>query len=168
MRRGGEAIRPPNAPRGHASREAADARGRGVTTVGDAAGAGLAMDRVLNAERRLRRMACPGCASAGSLQTAIRCELAHGECRFTVRCQRCGIIVELSTETESPRLFQPDLHAWLSARVCPICKGGGAEVVFRCDVPTRPGFYRVKCRTCGHEYAAERAAAPADPGEASP
>lgn len=116
------------------------------------------MDRVFDAERRLHRMACPACGSAGSLQTVIRCELAYGECRYTVRCQRCGMVFELSTETESPRLFQPDLHAWLSARVCPVCRGVGAEVVFRCEVPSRSCFYVLRCRTGGHEYALERSA----------
>ena len=116
------------------------------------------MDRPLNTERRLRGMACPECGSVGSLQTAIHCELAYGECLYTVRCQRCGIVFDLSTETRSPRLYQPDLHAWLSALVCPVCKSAGAEVVFRCDVLTRSCFYVVKCRRCGHEYARERPA----------
>jgi len=113
------------------------------------------MDRLLDAERRLRRMDCPNCGSAGSLQTAVRGDLAYGECLYTVRCRGCGIVFELSTETESPRLFQPDLHAWLSRLVCPACKGVGAEVLFRCDVPSRSCFYRVKCRSCGKEYAGE-------------
>lgn len=114
------------------------------------------MDRLLDTERRLFRMACPGCGTGGSLQTAVRCELAYGECLYTVRCQRCGIVFELSTETRSPRLFQPDLHAWLSRLVCPACKRVGAEVGFRCDVPSRSCFYLVRCANCGHEYAEER------------
>lgn len=114
------------------------------------------MDRLLETERRLRRLACPECGSVDSLQSAIRCELAYGECRYTVRCQRCGIVFELSTETESPRLLQPDLHAWLSRLVCPACKRAGAEVAFRCDVPSRSCFYLVRCASCDHEYTAER------------
>ena len=116
------------------------------------------MDRLLDSERRLRRMVCPECGGVGSLQTVVRCDLAGGECLYTVRCRRCGILFELSTETQAPRLFQPDLHAWLSRLVCPACGGVGAEIVFRCDVPSRSRFYRVRCRTCGHEYAEEREA----------
>lgn len=115
------------------------------------------MERLFGTERRLLQMACPQCGTAGSLQRVIRCELAYGECLYTVRCQRCGIVFELSTETESPRLFQPELHAWLSGLVCPACRRVGAEVVFRCDVPSRSCFYRVRCRSCGHEYTEERA-----------
>lgn len=118
----------------------------------------MTMDRLLDAERRIRDMVCPECGGAGSLQTAIRCELAYGECLYTVRCQRCEIVFELSTETQSPRLFQPDLHSWLSRHVCPACKGLGAEVTFRCDVPSRSCFYLVRCRSCGHEYTEERPA----------
>lgn len=110
------------------------------------------MDRLLDAERRLQRMACPECGSAGSLQTAVRCELAYGECLYTVCCQRCGIVFELNTETQSPQLYQPDLHAWLSALVCPACGVVEAEVGFRCDVPSRSCFYLLICRRCGHEY----------------
>jgi len=116
------------------------------------------MDRLLNPERRFRGMACPECGSGGSLQTAIRCELAYGERLYTVRCQRCGIVFDLSTETRSPRLYQPGLHTWLAGLVCPVCNSAGAEVVFRCDVPTRSCFYLVKCRSRGHEYARERPA----------
>ena len=101
-------------------------------------------------------MACPECGSAGSLQTAVRCELAYGECLYTVRCQRCGIVFELSTEMQNLRLYRPELCAWLSQLVCPACKGVRAELVFRCDVPSRSCFYLVRCRRCGHEYAAER------------
>jgi len=114
------------------------------------------MDRLLDTERRLRRMVCPACGGAGSLQPVARCELAYGEYLYTVRCQPCGIVFELSTETESPRFFQPDLHAWLSRLVCPACRGVGAKVRFRCDVPSRSCFYLVGCRSCGHEYAEER------------
>ncbi len=114
------------------------------------------MDRLIETERRLRRMACPQCGSTGALETAVRCELAHGEHLYVMRCQRCGIMFELSTETQSPRLFQPDLHAWLSRLVCPVCRAVGAKVRFRYDVPSRPRFYLVRCRTCGHEYAEER------------
>jgi transcription elongation factor Elf1 len=113
------------------------------------------MDRLLDTERRLLRMACPECGTAGALQTLVRCDLAHGECLYTVRCQRCGIVFELSTETISPRLFQPALHAWLSALVCPTCKAVGAEVVVRCDVPSRSCFYRVRCSGGQHEYTTE-------------
>ncbi len=113
------------------------------------------MDRLLDAERRLQRMACPECRNAGSLQTVVRCELAYGECLYTVRCQRCGIVFELSTETRYPALYQPDLHAWLSGLVCPACSRLGAEVGFRCDVPSRSCFYLVRCRSCGHEYTQE-------------
>lgn len=119
------------------------------------------MDRLLDTERRLLRMACPECGSAGSLQTAVRCELAYGECRYTVRCRHCGIVFELSTETRSPQLYQPDLHAWLSGLVCPACNAAGAEVRFRCDVPSRSCFYLLKCRRCGHEYTEE---GPTSPG----
>lgn len=111
---------------------------------------------MLDAERRLSRMACPECGRAGSLQTAIRCELAYGECLYTVRCQRCGIVFDLSTETWSLALYQPDLHAWLSGLVCPACGAVGATVSFRCDVPSRSCFYLVRCRRCGHEYALPR------------
>jgi transcription elongation factor Elf1 len=114
------------------------------------------MDRLLDSERRLRRMVCPACGGVGSLQTVSRCELAYGEYLYTVRCQPCGMVFELSTETETPRFFQPDLHVWLSRRACPACKEAGAEVVFRCDVPSRPCFYLVRCRSCGHEYAEAR------------
>ena len=114
------------------------------------------MNRVVDGERRLRGMACPECGSAGSLQTAVRCELAYGQCLYTVRCQRCGIVFELSTETQTPRLYQPDLHAWLSGLVCPACQGVGAEIGFRCDVPSRSCFYLLRCRSCGHEYTEER------------
>jgi len=114
------------------------------------------MDRLVDSERRLLRMACPECGRAGALQTAVRCDLAYGECLYTVRCQRCGIVFELSTKTESPRLYQPGLHAWLSGLVCPACRALGAEVGFRCDVPSRSCFYVLRCRSCGHGYAAER------------
>jgi hypothetical protein len=118
------------------------------------------MDRLLEAERRLHRMACPECGTAGSLQTAVRCELAYGECLYTVRCQACGIVFELSTETRKPALYQPDLHAWLSHLVCPACGKAGAEVGFRCDVPSRSCFYLVRCRSCGREYTEEHGPIP--------
>ena len=102
-------------------------------------------------DRLLRQMACPGCRTPGSLRMAVRYELASGECRYTVRCQRCGIVFELSAETRGPRLFQPDLHAWLSHLLCPACGNVGAEVAIRCDVPSRSCFYLLKCRSCGHE-----------------
>lgn len=116
------------------------------------------MDRLLDTKRRFRHMACPECGSAGSLKTAIRCELAHGECLYTVRCQTCGLVFELRTAMQSPRLFQPELYAWLSRLVCPACKGARSELVFRCDVPSRPCFYLVRCAHCGHEYTAEQSA----------
>lgn len=113
------------------------------------------MDRLLAAERHLLRMACPACGVTDSLQTAVRCELAYGECLYTVRCQRCGIVFGLSTETARPRLYQPDLHAWLSGLVCPACGRPGAEVGFRCDVPSRSCFHLLRCAGCGHEYVGE-------------
>ena len=118
------------------------------------------MDRLLETERRLGQMACPACGCRGSLRTAVRCELAYGECLYTLRCQRCGIVFEVSTETESPRLYQPDLHAWLARLVCPACGEAGPEVVFRCDVPSRSCFYLLRCPSCRHEYTQERS-----PGE---
>lgn len=112
------------------------------------------MDSLLDAERRLRRLACPLCGRSGSLhQTMIRCELACGEYRYTVRCQGCGIVFELRTATERPRVRQPDRHAWLFRLVCPACGGAGGEISFRCDVPSRSCFYLVQCLSCGHEYA---------------
>lgn len=117
------------------------------------------MDRWLSAERRLLRMSCPVCGAGGSVQTTIRCELAYGECLYTVRCQRCGIMFDLSTETASPWLCQPALHAWLSTLACPACLELGAEVGFRCDVPSRSCFYILRCKRCGHEYRRERPAA---------
>lgn len=36
----------------------------------------MTMDRPLEAERRLRWMACPECGDTGFLQTVVRCELA--------------------------------------------------------------------------------------------
>ena len=113
------------------------------------------MDRLVDTERLLPRMACPECGTAGSLQAVVRCDLAHGECLHAVRCQHCGIVFELSTETVSPRLFQPGLHAWLSALVCPTCNAVGAKVVFRCDVRSRSCFYRVRCAGGQHEYTIE-------------
>lgn len=110
------------------------------------------MDRVRDAEPRVRRIACTGCGSTGVLQTVIRCELASGD-RYLVRCQRCGIFFELSTEVESGELLQPASRTWLCHLDCPACKALGGDVAFRCDVPGRPSFYLVRCRTCGHEYA---------------
>lgn len=114
------------------------------------------MDRLLDMERRLLRMACPGCGRAGSLQTAVRCELAYGECLYTVRCQRCGIVFDLNTERLSPGLGSPSLEAWLAGLVCPACRIVGAEVVFRCEAPSRSCFYLVKCASCRHEDAEGR------------
>lgn len=113
------------------------------------------MDRVLAIDRELRRLGCPLCGAA-ALQVVVRCELAYGECRHTVKCGACGVVFELSSETWSPRLFQPDLHTWLSLLRCEACGGQGAELRFRCDLPARECFYLVRCRSCGREFRASR------------
>jgi transcription elongation factor Elf1 len=112
------------------------------------------VNRWLDVERRLMRMSCPGCGAAGSLQTAVRCELAYGECLYTVRCQRCGLVFDLSTEGARPGPSRPGLDAWSSALACPACSELGPEVEFRCDVPSRSCSYILRCRRCGHEYVA--------------
>lgn len=114
------------------------------------------MDRWLDPERRLQRMACPECGSVSRLKTAVRCEFGYGEYLYTVRCQHCGIIFDLSTERLSAELRLPGLQAWLVGLVCPACRAVGGEVVFRCEVPSRSCFYLVRCASCRHEYAEER------------
>jgi transcription elongation factor Elf1 len=114
------------------------------------------MDRWLDPERRLWRLACPECGSAGRLKTAVRCELASGERRYTVCCQHCGIIFELSTERPGAGPPPPGLQAWLAGLVCPACRAVGGEALFRGEVPSRAGFYLVRCASCRHEYAEER------------
>lgn len=110
------------------------------------------MDKTLAAERRLRDMACPLCDTAGSLQIAVRCELAYGECRYTVRCQRCGVVFELSRGGRPAEPHNPGLGFRLSRLACPACGGVGAELLFRCDVPSRSCFYLVTCKRCGREH----------------
>jgi len=109
---------------------------------------------LLETERRLRGMACPECGSLGSLRTVIRCELASGECRYTVRCQQCGIVFTL--RTTHPELLTRDFHARLTGLVCPACGKQGAEAFLRCEVPSRSCFYLVACVSCGHEYTEPR------------
>lgn len=109
------------------------------------------MSKLGEIQSKLREMACPSCGKS-NFNVVLRCDFGYEECLYTVKCESCSHIFEISTETKRLKAREPDIEERLAQSKCPYCGQRGAELNFRCDLTSRECFYFVTCKNCGQTY----------------
>lgn len=106
------------------------------------------MDPLTEIQRQLNQVPCPQCQKS-RFDLTLQCKLDHDECLYTAKCQICGHLFNISTETKNLSRIQPDVDRGLSGLRCYSCDQVGSELKFRCDLKERTCLYVARCKNCG-------------------